>query len=122
MNKTFQIIKDIETPKTSDSLTITERLKEGYAKVTGVFVAPQTTNTDLSGIEVSLKIAQQEILPSGFDLSLLAQTPYISMHDATLDISDENIPARSSELEFTVSRISTSVSRTFSLYVILSKE
>lgn len=122
MNKTFQIIKDIETPMATDSKTITERLKEGYAKVTGIFVVPQTVNTDLTGVEVSLKIAQQEVLPAGFDLSLLAQTPYISMRDATLDISAEDIPARSSELELVVNRISSNVSRTFSLYVVLSKE
>ncbi len=120
MKRTFQIIKDITTPTDSEQKTVTERLKEGYAKVSGIFVVPETASTSLDGVEVSLKIAQQEVLPIGFDLSLLTHTQYISMKDATLDIADEGIPARSSELELTVSK--SGAEKKFSLYVVLQKE
>ncbi len=122
MKQAFQIIKDIVTPTGGENaITYTERLKEGYSKCIGVFITPISQDTDLSQVEISLKIAQQEIFPSGFDASLIAHTGFISMKDAMFDISNENIPAKSSELELVVSNNGTAA-KTFSLYLVLSKD
>lgn len=130
MKKTFQIIKNISVPykpsdsseTTSNTVTTTERLKDGYSRVTGVMIVSHAQTNDLAGVHVSLKIAQQEVLPTGFDASLITYSPDVSMAEIILDISKENIPAKSSELELTIERTSYTTERIFDLYLVLEKD
>ena len=75
MKKTFQIVQVSVPAATStdviNSKTFTDQLRQDYAKCTGVFVTPRDASTDFSQVTASLKIAQNEILPLDFDLSLI---------------------------------------------------
>lgn len=125
MKKTFQIIRiqvdgTIDTT-TTNSKTFTEQLRQDYAKCTGVFVTPKNANTDFSQITASLKIAQNEILPLDFDLSLIAFTGEVSLTEACYNFASDNIPARSSEMEFTVTN-PTDKPIEFNLYLLLENK
>lgn len=131
MKRTYQIIKDIAVKKAdtssissgeANSVTTTERLKDGYARVAGLFFVSHANTNDLAGVHVSLKIAQQEVLPTGFDASLITFSTNIAQADCTLDLSKENIPARSSELEVTVEKTTATTDRAFDIYVILEND
>lgn len=122
MKKTFQIVKVSVPAATStdiiNSKTFTDQLRQDYAKCTGVFVTPRDASTDFSQVTASLKIAQNEILPLDFDLSLIAFTGEVSRQEATYDFAADNIPARSSELEFSVTN-PTDKDIDFKLYLVL---
>lgn len=130
MNKTYQIIRGIEVPTSATSKydtgvmntkSTTERVKDGYSRVTGLFFVSHAKTNDLAGVSVGLKIAQQEVLPLGFDASLITFSPDVSRSDCLLDLSAENIPARSSELEITVELTNDTVARSFDVYLVLEK-
>lgn len=123
MKKSYQIIRDI-TVTGGKSTTITERLKEGYTRCVGAFVTPTTAATSFMQLTASLKIAQNEILPAGFDLSLIAFSGDVSMNECIFDFRKENIPARSSELEIVVKNNSSDAanSQSFNLYLILEND
>lgn len=150
MKKTFQIIrglsllhKDASTPWGSvapvqngegnqavNVVSVNERLKDGYSKCTGVFVVPEKIGEKLSNVTITLKIAQQEVLPVGFALSLITYDGNSSLADTTYDFRQENIPARSSEAEITIecltSLCGTQTERKnaqlFDLYLVLENE
>ena len=106
MNKSFKIIRGIKAGVGIGSepftTTITDQMLQNYETVTGVFVTPFDASQDLSLLTCSLKIAQNEVLPLDFDLSLIAFTGEVSLLEACYDFKAENIPSRSSEMEFTV--------------------
>lgn len=101
-------------------VTVTDQLRQDFSKCTGVFVVPQSAATDLSGVTCSLKIAQNEILPDGFDLSLIAFKGDVSLGQTIYDFAKDDIPAKSSEFELVLTN-STSTSQTFNLYFVLER-
>lgn len=101
MKKTYQIQRGLSV-KAGESKTFNFQLKENYAKCTGFFLTPSTANTDFSVLTLLLNVAQMEVLPNGTDASLFALTDYISRADATYDFKEENIPAKSSDVQLIV--------------------
>lgn len=99
---------------------MTDQLRQDFSKCTGVFVVPQSASTDLSGVTCSLKIAQNEILPDGFDLSLIAFKGEVSLGQTIYDFSKDEIPAKSSEFELILTN-NTKTNQTFNLYFVLER-
>lgn len=134
MKKSFQIFRNItakgivestdsETNKVTaggNIISMTDQLRQDFAKCTGVFVVPQSANTDLSGVTCSLKIAQNEILPDGFDLSLIAFKGEVSLGQTIYDFSKDEIPAKSSEFELILTN-NTKTDQMFNLYFVLER-
>ncbi len=100
MKKTFQIERKLSIPARTSKI-FNFQLKESYAKCTGFFLTPDAVGADLSNVELSLNIAQMEVLPSGADASLFAITSHVSREEATYKFAEENIPARSSDVQLT---------------------
>lgn len=134
MKKSFQIFRNItakgivestdsETNKVTaggNIISMTDQLRQDFSKCTGVFVVPQSASTDLSGVTCSLKIAQNEILPDGFDLSLIAFKGEVSLGQTIYDFSKDEIPAKSSEFEIILTN-NTKTDQMFNLYFVLER-
>ena len=134
MKKSFQIFRNIsakgivestdsETNKVTaggNIISMTDQLRQDFSKCTGVFVVPQSASTDLSGVTCSLKIAQNEILPDGFDLSLIAFKGEVSLGQTIYDFSKDEIPAKSSEFELILTN-NTKTDQMFNLYFVLER-
>lgn len=126
MKKSFQIWREVTIPAKEDGLdgeiTITEQLKENFAKATGFFVVPfASAQRDLTGLTAFLKIAQNEILPKGTDLGLVAFNGNVSLKDTIYDFTNDGIPARSSDFELTLSNSNSSPAK-INVYVVLENE
>lgn len=103
MKKTLQVLRDVEYgPKYPAGNTVTLTLRDNYARCTGFFIVPYENNADMNGVTFGLRIDNQEVLPDGCDASLFLKNNNISRGEATYDLSKENIPARSSNVELTV--------------------
>lgn len=134
MKKSFQIFRNItakgivestdsETNKVTaggNIISMTDQLRQDFSKCTGVFVVPLSASTDLSGVTCSLKIAQNEILPDGFDLSLIAFKGEVSLGQTIYDFSKDEIPAKSSEFELILTN-NTKTDQMFNLYFVLER-
>lgn len=134
MKKSFQIFRNItakgivestdsETNKVTaggNIISMTDQLRQDFSKCTRVFVVPQSASTDLSGVTCSLKIAQNEILPDGFDLSLIAFKGEVSLGQTIYDFSKDEIPAKSSEFELILTN-NTKTDQMFNLYFVLER-
>jgi hypothetical protein len=134
MKRSFQIFRNItakgivestdsETNKVTaggNIVSLTDQLRQDFTKCVGVFVVPQSASTDLSGVTCSLKIAQNEILPDGFDLSLIAFKGEVSLGQTIYDFSKDEIPAKSSEFELILTN-GTKSDQTFNLYFVLER-
>lgn len=134
MKRSFQIFRNItakgivestdsETNKVTaggNIVSLTDQLRQDFTKCVGVFVVPQSASTDLSGVTCSLKIAQNEILPDGFDLSLIAFKGEVSLGQTIYDFSKDEIPAKSSEFELILTN-GTKTDQTFNLYFVLER-
>lgn len=134
MKRSFQIFRNItakgivestdsETNKVTaggNIVSLTDQLRQDFTKCVGVFVVPQSASTDLSGVTCSLKIAQNEILPDGFDLSLIAFKGEVSLGQTIYDFSKDEIPAKSSEFELILTN-GTKTAQTFNLYFVLER-
>ena len=134
MKRSFQIFRNItakgidestdsETNKVTaggNIVSLTDQLRQDFSKCVGVFVVPQSASTDLSGVTCSLKIAQNEILPDGFDLSLIAFKGEVSLGQTIYDFSKDEIPAKSSEFELILTN-GTKTDQTFNLYFVLER-
>lgn len=107
MKKSFQIWQEIHIPANSET-TLSEQLKENFGKCTGAFIVPISATTNLSGVSLFLKIAQQEILPKGTSASLLTFNGNVELKNVIYDFSADNIPARSSEMDLTFTNKGTS--------------
>ena len=132
MKRSFQIFRNItakgivestdsETNKVTTGgniVSLTDQLRQDFMKCVGVFVVPQSASTDLSGVTCSLKIAQNEILPDGFDLSLIAFKGEVSLGQTIYDFSKDEIPAKSSEFELILTN-NTKTDHMFNLYFVL---
>ncbi|MBR6250491.1 MAG: hypothetical protein IKR17_04750 [Bacteroidales bacterium] len=117
MKKSYQIQRDLVVPANSTQV-FNFQLKETYAKCTGVFLTPFGGSTDFSQLTLGLNIAQTEVLPNGVDASLIALTDYIGRADATYDFKEENIPAKSSDVQLSVTNLG-STEQKFNMYFIL---
>ena len=134
MKRSFQIFRNItakgivestdsETNKVTaggNIVSLTDQLRQDFTKCVGVFVVPQSASTDLSGVTCSLKIAQNEILPDGFDLSLIAFKGEVSLGQTIYDFSKDEIPAKSSEFELILTN-NTKTDQMFNLYFVLER-
>ncbi len=134
MKRSFQIFRNItakgivestdsETNKVTTGgniVSLTDQLRQDFTKCVGVFVVPQSASTDLSGVTCSLKIAQNEILPDGFDLSLIAFKGEVSLGQTIYDFSKDEIPAKSSEFELILTN-NTKTDQMFNLYFVLER-
>ena len=134
MKRSFQIFRNItakgivestdsETNKVTTGgniVSLTDQLRQDFSKCVGVFVVPQSASTDLSGVTCSLKIAQNEILPDGFDLSLIAFKGEVSLGQTIYDFSKDEIPAKSSEFELILTN-NTKTDQMFNLYFVLER-
>lgn len=134
MKRSFQIFRNItakgkvestdsETNKVTaggNIVSLTDQLRQDFTKCVGVFVVPQSASTDLSGVTCSLKIAQNEILPDGFALSLIAFKGEVSLGQTIYDFSKDEIPAKSSEFELILTN-NTKTAQTFNLYFVLER-
>ena len=87
---------------------LSEQLLENYAKCTGAFIVPVSANTNLSQVSLFLKIAQQEILPKGTNAMLLTFNGNVELKNVVSDFSADGIPARSSEMDLTLTNKGTS--------------
>lgn len=119
MKKSYQI--ETVTIKAKEKTTLNYQLKENYAKCIGFFVTPNAngiSGTNFTNIQLSLNIAQMEILPHGTDAALFALTDYISREDATYYFREEGVPARSSDVQLEVSN-SGDTDESFNIYFIL---
>lgn len=121
MKKIFQIERSL-TVGMNATQVFNFQLKENYAKCTGVFLTKYTNGgsygTDFSKLTLGLNIAQMEVLPIGTDASVIALTDYISRNDAAYDFREENIPAKSSDVQLTVTNVA-SYPQVFNAYFIL---
>ncbi len=119
MKKTYQVERNL-TVDAGKTKVFSLTLQEAYAKCNGFFLTKYMAGaTDFSALTIGLTIAQQEVLPLGTDASLFAMSEYVSRHDALYDISEENIPARSSDVTLTVTN-NGSTSQTFNVYFALA--
>lgn len=120
MKKGLQIVRNIKISG-GESQTINIQLKENYAKCTGVMLTPGANNTRFDLLTIGLIVAQHEVLPIGTDATLIAHHSNISRDEAKYDFTEENIPARSSDVELQVKHIgkSTDVTQTFNVYFFL---
>lgn len=118
MKKTLQVERDIIV-EANEIKTVNLRLKEDYKNCVGFFLTPTIAGTDFSALLVGLSIAQIEILPQGCDASLFAMTSYIGRNDATYDFTSDGIPAKSSEVQLTISNRSNN-SQKVNAYFVLS--
>ncbi|MCQ2607747.1 MAG: hypothetical protein MJ197_03570 [Bacteroidales bacterium] len=120
MKKSFQIWREIEVPAGGQTV-LSELLKENFSKCTGAFIVPFSATTNLSQVSLFLKIAQNEILPNGTDASIITFDGSVALKDAIYDFSKDNIPARSSELDLTITNNGTSDVK-LNFYVVLENE
>ncbi len=119
MKKTYQVERKLSVAA-GKTKVFTLTLQEAYAKCVGFFLTKDTAGgTDFSKLTLGLTIAQQEVLPLGTDAILFAMTEYVSRHDATYDITAENIPARSSDVILTVTNNSDET-QIFNVYFALA--
>ncbi len=121
MKKTYQIERNIKIAAGKTEI-INLQLKENYAKCTGFFLTPYKAGTDFSKLTLGLNIAQQEILPIDTDASLFALTDFIGRADATYDFTEENIPARSSDVQLTITNTDGETEQIVNAYFILKNE
>lgn len=119
MKRSFQIQK-VTVPANSTKVEMLQ-LRETYKRCTGIFVVPETANTDLSPISLTCKIAQNEILPQGTDIVFLTFNGNSALKDVVYDFAKDNIPAKSSdaELEF---KNSSANALTFNFYFVLEND
>ena len=117
MKKSYQIQREL-TVAANSTATFNFQLKENYARCTGFFLSPHLAKTDFSTITFSLNIAQMEVLPQGSDASLFALTDYISRSEATYDFTEEQIPAKSSDVQLVVTNNSDNEQK-FNVYFVL---
>jgi hypothetical protein len=120
MKQTFQIIEDI-TVAAKANKTLREQMLADYEHVTGVMIVPHNLKDDISGLSLSCKIAQKEILPSGTDAVLLAYNGNCARKDCIYDFKDDEIPARSSNAELVFYNSSNEDVR-FNFYFILENQ
>lgn len=118
MKKTFQVERGL-TVGGNTTKVFTFTLQEAYAKCAGFFLTANASNTSFDDITIGLAIAQQEVLPLCTDASLFALSAFVSRHEAMYDISDENIPARSSDVTLTVTN-NSNYTQKFNAYFVLT--
>ena len=118
MKKTLQ--KFPITVEANKTVVLTEALKQDYQKTTGLFLTPRLS-TDFSSLLITFKVEGIEILPLETDATIVAFTGNYPLKDAIYDIRKENIPARSSAMEFTVNNLSDNKQQ-FTLYVVLEND
>lgn len=128
MKKSYQIWRDVIIPRNDSStglpgeVVISEQLKENFAKATGFFIVPSNDlSKDLSGLTIFLKISQNEILPKGTDASIVSFNGNVAREQVVYDFSKENIPARSSDFELTLSNYDINAKKV-NIYVVLENE
>ncbi len=107
MKRSFQIWQEVRVPAGAETV-LSEQLLENYAKCTGAFIVPVSANTNLSQVSLLLKIAQQEILPKGTNAMLLTFNGNVELKNVVYDFSADGIPARSSEMDLTLTNKGTS--------------
>lgn len=120
MKKTYQIERDLFVGANS-SKNFNFQLKETYAKCVGFFLVPRASGVNFANVQIGLNIAQQEILPINTDASLFAVNNYVARSDAEYNFEEENIPARSSEVQFSVKNDSNTA-QYFHAYFILKND
>lgn len=120
MKKTFQIIENV-TIAAKGNKTIRERMLADYEHVTGVMIVPHNLKDDISGLSLSCKISQKEVLPQGTDAVLIAYNGNCARQDCIYDFKDDKIPARSSNAELVIYNSSDKEVK-FNFYFILENQ
>ncbi|MBO4601573.1 MAG: hypothetical protein J5651_00240 [Salinivirgaceae bacterium] len=120
MKKTFQIIEDI-TVAAHGNKTLREQMLADYEHVTGVMIVPHNLSDDISGLNLSCRISQKEVLPSGTDAVLISYNGNCARKDCIYDFKADKIPARSSNAELVLYNSSEKDVK-FNFYFILENE
>ena len=120
MKKTFQIIEDI-TVTAHGNKTLREQMLADYEHDTGVMIVPHNLSDDISGLNLSCRIAQKEVLPSGTDAVLISYNGNCARKDCIYDFKADKIPARSSNAELVLYNSSEKDVK-FNFYFILENE
>lgn len=123
MKKGLQLVRSIKVSGGENKI-INIQLKENFKKCTGVLLTAGTNTTRFNLLTVGLTVAQHEVLPIGTDAILIAHHNNISRDEAKYDFTEENIPARSSDVELQVKHIgkSTDPAQTFNVYFFLEND
>lgn len=112
MKRTYQIVK---VTAASGKTSIVEQLRQDYGRCTGFFVVPKDESTNLKRITVSLKIANNEVLPTDTDLMLFAFNEKKSVAETMYDFTRESIASRSAEAEIVFNN-PTETAQSFNVY------
>ena len=121
----FQLNGSDKIPAAANATTpgvyaLSNRLRDEYARVTGVFVVNESA-TDLAKVYFHLNIGGVEILPKEITLSLLEYNGNFSLKDTAYDFAADKIPARSSDFEMEFSNTQTA-NVELSVYFILEND
>jgi len=116
MKKTFQKF-EITIPATETTL-VSEVLKQEYSNCEAVFCTlPNPAQADK--LTIGMKIDGAEILPNNTDLSLIHFNGNVSVKDTQYDFAEDNMPARSSQVEFSITNSDTVNEAVVNVYCVL---
>jgi len=101
-----------------ETVQLSEPLRNDFSNIDAVFVTKRSGN--IENLTVGMKVGGVEILPDGVDAALLTFNGQYPVKEAAYSFVEENIPARSSELEFRVTNGSTTTPAEINIYCILS--
>jgi hypothetical protein len=94
MKKILQIIDFVVQGNTT--VSVTARLRNEYERCTGFFLL---SAFDTSNLTLDMKIASREIIPAGTNAQIFQFFATSPVKDVTYDLSDDSVPARSSNVE-----------------------
>ena len=99
---------------------LSEALRDDYSNIDAVFITKISGN--IENLTLGMKVGGVEILPEGTDAALLAFNGQYPLKDAAYSFAEDNIPAKSSELEFSVTNTSLTTPAVINVYCILSNK
>ena len=97
---------------------LSEPLRDDFSNIDAVFITRVSGN--IENLTIGMKVGGVEILPDGTDAALLTFNGQYPVKDAAYSFAEDNIPARSSELEFRVANASETTPAQINVYCILS--
>ncbi len=117
MKKTYQIIE--VNLSANEEKTVSVPLRNDYEYATGIFFHMRSGSA--IGTSIQVRIANNDILPKGSDLTLFAFSPAYSRSETLWDFSKDNIKALSNQL--TVEFDNTNgEAKTIAIYVLLKND
>ncbi len=117
MNKTYQII---ETALAAGEVkTVSLPLRNDYEYATGIFFHMRSGVA--TGTSVRVRIADDEVLPKGSDVTLFTIMPTFSRGETLWDFTKDNVKARSNQLTIEFDN-TKGEAKTIATYVLLKND